>query len=120
MQTKHLCVFIHIRIKGEVGTIIFFLLIILLWILFVIFFVMLSCLFLAGWEKADLLALLCVMFPCVFVTFPYDAQRRKRALMGRFSHFQFLTFFNRYMFKLLICVLFVRKLYMSVLKYGFV
>ena len=24
-------------------------------------------------EKADLLALLCVMFPCVFVTFPYDA-----------------------------------------------
>ena len=50
----------------------------------------------------------------------YDAQRRKRALMGRFSHFQFLTFFNKYMFKLLICVLFVRKLYTSVLKYGFV
>ena len=34
--------------------------------------------------------------------------------------FQFLTFFNRYMFKLLICVLFVGKLYTSVLKYGFV
>ena len=50
----------------------------------------------------------------------YDAQRRKRALKGGFSHFQFLTFFNRYMFKLLICVLFVRKLYTSVLKYGFV
>ena len=50
----------------------------------------------------------------------YDAQHRKRALMGRFSHFQFLKFFNRYMFKLLICVLFVRKLYTSVLKYGFV
>ena len=49
-----------------------------------------------------------------------DAQRRKRALMGRFSYFQFLTFFNRYMFKLLICVLFHRKLYTSVLKYGFV
>ena len=49
----------------------------------------------------------------------YDAQRRKRALMGRFSHFQFLTIFNRYMFKLLICVLFVRKLYMSVLKKRF-
>ena len=49
----------------------------------------------------------------------YDAQRRKRALMDRFSHFQFLTFFNRYMFKLLICELFVRKLYTSVLKYGF-
>ena len=24
MQTKHLCVFIHIRIKGEVGTVNFF------------------------------------------------------------------------------------------------
>ena len=23
------------------------------------------------WERADLLTLLCVMFPCVFVTFPY-------------------------------------------------
>ena len=23
------------------------------------------------WERADLLALLCVMFSCVFVTFPY-------------------------------------------------
>ena len=23
------------------------------------------------WERADLLALLCVMFTCVFVTFPY-------------------------------------------------
>ena len=50
----------------------------------------------------------------------YDAQHRKRALMGRFSHFQFLTFFKRYMFKLLICVPFVRKLYTSVLKNGFV
>ena len=24
------------------------------------------------WERADLLTLLCVMFPCVFVTFPYS------------------------------------------------
>ena len=24
------------------------------------------------WESADLLALLCVLFSCVFVTFPYD------------------------------------------------
>ena len=23
------------------------------------------------WERADLLVLLCTMFPCVFVTFPY-------------------------------------------------
>ena len=33
--------------------------------------VILSCLFLARWEKADLLALLNVMFSYVFVTFPY-------------------------------------------------
>ena len=38
---------------------------------FTFFFIILSCLFLASWEMADLLALLCVMFPCVFVTFPY-------------------------------------------------
>ena len=24
------------------------------------------------WERADLLALLCVVFSCIFVTFPYD------------------------------------------------
>ena len=34
-------------------------------------FVILSCLFLAGWERADLLALLCQMFSCVFVTCHY-------------------------------------------------
>ena len=39
-------------------------------------FVILSCLFLAVfvitcWERADLLVLLCVVFPRVFVTFPY-------------------------------------------------
>ena len=55
----------------------------LLWILFVISFsclsVILYCLFLECWERGqhihpftyDLLALLCVMFSCVFVTFPY-------------------------------------------------
>ena len=38
---------------------------------------LLSCLFLKlcdhCWERTDLLALLCAMFPCVFVTFPYGA-----------------------------------------------
>ena len=34
-------------------------------------YVMLYCLFLVCWERADLLALLCVMFTCVFVTFLY-------------------------------------------------
>ena len=69
--------------------------------------------------KSTLSLLHPVKFQLLIVT-SNDAQRRKRALMGRFSHFQFLTFFNRYMFKLLICILFVRKLYTSVLKYGFV
>ena len=32
---------------------------------------MLSCLFLAAWERADLFAYMCVVFSCIFVTFPY-------------------------------------------------
>ena len=36
--------------------------------------VVLTCLFLTCWERADLLALLCVMFYCVFVTFPNAVQ----------------------------------------------
>ena len=36
---------------------------------FTFVFIILSCLFLAALERPDLLALLCVMFPCVFVTF---------------------------------------------------
>ena len=38
---------------------------------FVFVFVIQSCLFLATLPSADLLASLCVMFCCVFVTFPY-------------------------------------------------
>ena len=34
-------------------------------------FVVLFCLFLVAWEKADLMAFLCVVFSCVCVTFPY-------------------------------------------------
>ena len=37
---------------------------------FVFAFIILSCLLLAGWEEADLLALLCVMCLCVFCHFP--------------------------------------------------
>ena len=33
--------------------------------------VMLSCLLLAGWERADILALLYVMLPCILLIFPY-------------------------------------------------
>ena len=34
------------------------------------------------WEKADLLALLCVVFSCVFVTFPYGVPRQVWYLIG--------------------------------------
>ena len=34
-------------------------------------FIILSGVFLTCWERVDLWALLCVMFPCDFVTFPY-------------------------------------------------
>ena len=48
----------------------------LLWIFFcylcfTFVFIILKCLFLACRERADILTLLCVIFPCVFVTFPY-------------------------------------------------
>ena len=43
----------------------------LCYLCFVFVFAMLSCLFLAGWEKADLLAFLCVKFSYFFVTSPY-------------------------------------------------
>ena len=52
--------------------------VLLLWILFVICvslsYTVLSVpcsLVITCWERADLLALLCVIFSCVFVTFPY-------------------------------------------------
>ena len=91
MQMKHLCVLIHFRIKGEVCTIkkfksysdILFTdrynAVLLLLIIFVIcvshclyYYLFIPCrLVISCWEIADLLALLCVTFPCVFVTFSY-------------------------------------------------
>ena len=55
--------------------------VLLLWILLVIYVSCLSfynvmfvpCgLVITCWERADVLALLCLMFPCVFAIFPYD------------------------------------------------
>ena len=89
MLTKNLCVLIHIRIKGEVGTVltclsppVIFVQTIprpclfcgscLLFIFQVCFYYsVLSApcsLVITCWEKADLLALFCVMFPC-FLSF---------------------------------------------------
>ena len=85
MQTKHQCVLIHmIGIKGEFGTVKLVIkpssnfltdrskAVLFLWILFVICIclchtaISVSCsLMVTCWERADLLALLCVMFSCV-------------------------------------------------------
>ena len=88
MRTKHLCILIHIGIKGEVGTVkhvlsppvIFFtdcskgVLLCGSFLLFAfrvsLCYTVLSvpCRFvITCWEGADLLALLCVMFSCVLL-----------------------------------------------------
>ena len=53
---------------------------------------MLSCLFLASWEKADLLALLNVMFSYVFVTFPYGVLVQACYLVVSVPDLRFLPF----------------------------
>ena len=76
----------------------------LLWILFVIWFRVCFCytvlsvtcsLVVTCWERDDLSGMCFFLAFLSFVTFPYDAQRRKRALMGRFSHFQFFDIFQK-------------------------
>ena len=84
LRPKHLFVLIHIRNKGEVGTLklVFTLTYFFYWplhggasfadpfiYLCLMFVVMLSCLVATCWERAILLALLNVMFSCVFITF---------------------------------------------------
>ena len=87
MRTKRLCVLIHTILKMRLARIYMFqtscimLLAVPRWCFFLDIFViygscfsMMSCLFptpvVTCWERADLLALLCVV--CVFVTNPYD------------------------------------------------
>ena len=84
MRTKHLCIFIHIRIKSEAGTVNMFKpssiftdsskAVLLLWILFVIYMLCLTLLYFISvhcnlvitcWERPD-----CVL---CFVTFRYGA-----------------------------------------------
>ena len=45
------------------------------------------------WERADLLALLCVMFSCVFVTFPYDDMGQVWYLMVSIPDISLLPYF---------------------------
>ena len=46
------------------------------------------------WERAGLLALLCVMFSCVFVTFPCGVLRQVRYLIVSIPDLYFLPCFN--------------------------
>ena len=90
MRTKHLCVLINTRIKGEVFTVNMFKPFIQFYCTFQgdasfvdpfyylcfclpLYIVMsvLSCVVVNCREKADLFTLLCVKFSCVLVTFPY-------------------------------------------------
>ena len=69
-----------------------------LWFMFV--FLTLSCLFLVHspvitcWERADLLALLCVVFSCVCVTFPYGVPCQVRYLIVSVPDLCLSLFFN--------------------------
>ena len=46
------------------------------------------------WEKADLLAILYVMLPCVFVTFSYDVSGQARYLIVSIPDLCFLLYLN--------------------------
>ena len=50
------------------------------------------------WERADLLALLYVKFPCVFVTFPYSVLGEVWYLIVSFHDIYLLSYFVRLYF----------------------
>ena len=66
---------------------------------FMFFFVMLSCLFLAAlcWESADLFALLCVMFSCVFVTFSFGVSGLVQYLIVSIPDLRLLHFAQKFL-----------------------
>ena len=49
-----------------------------------------------GWERADLLAPLCVMFSCVFVTFPCGVLSQMWYLIVSIPDLYPLTYFDKY------------------------
>ena len=48
------------------------------------------------WERVDLLALLYVMFPSVFVTFPYGVLGQVQYLIVSIPYIGILPYFDRY------------------------
>ena len=102
MQTKNLCVLIHIRIKGEVGTMIFFPfqggasfvdLICSLSLLYCHVCSLQPCGHLLG--KTDLLAPLYMMISCVFVTFTYSVLGQVWYLIVSIPDLCFRTYFYK-------------------------
>ena len=114
MQTKHLFVLIHIRNKGEVSTIKFYIkpssksilptvprrcffcgsFLLFLFCVCHAFSTVHCSLVVTCWERADLLALLYVMFYCIFVTFPCDALGQVWCMIVSIPDFCLLSYFD--------------------------
>ena len=108
MQTKHLCVLIHTRIEGEVDAIkpVIFLLTVqrwcFIWGYFSVFMFHVclyytvlsvhSSLVITCWERADLLTLLCITFPCVLSLSHTVSWVRCGTWLYRTLSFAFFTF----------------------------
>ena len=82
---------------------VFYILVLLLWIIFVIYVSCLSCFLVCScslvvtcWEGADLLALLYVMFYCVFVTFPCGVLGQVCCLIALITYLCLLSYFHMY------------------------
>ena len=77
--------------------------VLLLWIIYVIYVSCLSCFLVSSlqpnitcWEKANLLAVLVVMFSCVFVTFPCGALGQMWYLVVLLPDLCLLTYYNNF------------------------
>ena len=80
--------------------------VLLLWVLlfnmfhFCLYYTVLSVqlsLVITCWERTDLLALLCVVFPCVFVTFPYGVSGQVWYLIVSIPDLCLLLYFHKNM-----------------------
>ena len=70
-------------------------------------FVTFSCLFIAGWERAEQMALLYLMYYCVFVTFPRGVLGQVLCMIVSIPDLCLLSYFNIEMIKSDICLRFL-------------
>ena len=56
------------------------------------------------WERAGLLAFICVMFSCVFLTFPYDVMDQVWCLIVSIPDICLLPYFQMFVITLLIVI----------------